>query len=31
MFVIAQIILGFGAAVTGIAGGVYLSEVFPSR
>ncbi|OKP13941.1 hypothetical protein PENSUB_348 [Penicillium subrubescens] len=31
MFVIARIILGFGAAVTGIAGGVYLSEVFPSR
>jgi MFS family permease len=31
MFVVARIILGFGGAVTGIAGGVYLSEVFPSR
>ncbi|KAJ5371528.1 Lactose permease [Penicillium cataractarum] len=31
MFVIARIILGFGSAVTGIAGGVYMSEVFPSR
>lgn len=31
MFVISRIILGSGAAVTGIAGGVYLSEVFPSR
>lgn len=31
MFVIARIILGFGAAVSGIAAGVYLSETFPSR
>lgn len=31
MFVIARIILGFGAAVSGIASGVYLSETFPSR
>lgn len=31
MFVIARILLGFGNAVTGIAVGVYLSEVFPSR
>lgn len=31
MFVIARMILAFRGAVTGIAGGVYLSEVFPSR
>ena len=31
MFVVARIILGFGTAVSGIAGGVYLSEAFPSR
>ncbi|TVY49341.1 Lactose permease [Lachnellula occidentalis] len=31
MFVVARIILGFGAALSGIAGGVYLSETFPSR
>ena len=31
MFVIARILLGFGAAVSGIAGGVYLSETFSSR
>lgn len=31
MFVVARIILGFGTAVSGIAGGVYLSETFPSR
>jgi MFS family permease len=31
MFVVARIILGFGTAVAGIAGGVYLSETFPSR
>ena len=31
MFVVARIILGFGSAISGIAGGVYLSEVFPSR
>ena len=31
MFVVARIVLGFGAAISGIAGGVYLSETFPSR
>jgi MFS family permease len=31
MFVLARVILGFGSAITGIAGGVYLSETFPSR
>ena len=31
MFVIARIVLGFGTAVSGIAGGVYLSETFPSE
>ena len=31
MFVVARIILGFGIAISGIAGGVYLSETFPSR
>ena len=31
MFVIARIVLGFGAALSGIAGGVYLSETFPSQ
>ncbi len=31
MFVAARIVLGFGAAVSGIAGGVYLSETFASR
>ncbi|KAM0818437.1 putative Major facilitator superfamily (MFS) profile domain-containing protein [Seiridium cardinale] len=31
MFVVARIILGFGSAISGIAGGVYLSETFPSR
>ncbi|KAK6371851.1 hypothetical protein LTS17_008675 [Exophiala oligosperma] len=31
MFVIARIFLGFGAAVSGIASGVYLAETFPSR
>ncbi|KAJ5128159.1 hypothetical protein N7448_008938 [Penicillium atrosanguineum] len=31
MFVAARIILGFGSAITGVAGGVYLSEAFPSR
>lgn len=31
MFVIARILLGFGSAITGIAGGVYLAESFPSR
>ncbi|CAK3973415.1 hexose carrier [Lecanosticta acicola] len=31
MFVVARIILGFGSAISGIAGAVYLSETFPSR
>ncbi|KAJ5657277.1 uncharacterized protein N7484_000926 [Penicillium longicatenatum] len=31
MFVVARIILGFGSAISGIAGGVYLAETFPSR
>lgn len=31
MFVVARVILGFGTALSGIAGGVYLSETFPSR
>ncbi|KAF7541112.1 hypothetical protein G7054_g827 [Neopestalotiopsis clavispora] len=31
MFVIARIIIGFGSTLSGIAGGVYLSETFPSR
>ncbi|EME86493.1 uncharacterized protein MYCFIDRAFT_132754 [Pseudocercospora fijiensis CIRAD86] len=31
MFVIARIVLGFGSAVSGIAGGVYLSETYPAR
>lgn len=31
MFVVARIIIGFGSAITGVAGGVYLSEAFPSR
>lgn len=31
MFVVARIILGFGSAITGIAGSVYLSEAFSSR
>ncbi|KAH8200927.1 hypothetical protein TruAng_004936 [Truncatella angustata] len=31
MFVVARILLGFGVALSGIAGGVYLSETFPSR
>ena len=31
MFVIGRIILGFGSSIQGIAGGVYLSETFPSR
>ncbi|KAH8664190.1 general substrate transporter [Xylariales sp. PMI_506] len=30
MFVVARIVLGFGVALSGIAGGVYLSETFPS-
>ncbi|TPX14581.1 uncharacterized protein E0L32_005273 [Thyridium curvatum] len=31
MFGIARIILGFGSQISGIGGGVYLSETFPSR
>lgn len=31
MFVVARIVLGFGSVMSGIAGGVYLSETFPSR
>jgi MFS family permease len=31
MFVIARIILGWGGAISGVAGAVYLSEAFPSR
>jgi len=31
MFVVARIILGFGSAISGISGGVYLSETFSSR
>jgi len=31
MFVVARIVLGFGSAISGIAGGVYLAESFPSR
>ena len=31
MFVVGRIFLGLGASASGIAGGVYLSESFPSR
>jgi MFS family permease len=31
MFVVGRIIIGLGASASGIAGGVYLSESFPSR
>ena len=31
MFVVARVVLGLGGAVSGIAGGVYLSETFSSR
>ena len=31
MFVVGRIILGFGSITSGIAGGVYLSETFPSK
>jgi MFS family permease len=31
MFVVARIILGWGAQISGIAAAVYLSETFPSR
>jgi MFS family permease len=31
MFVVGRIMIGFGLAVSQIAGGVYLSETFPSR
>ena len=30
-FVVARIILGFGAALSGVSAGVYLAETFPSR
>ncbi|KIW74547.1 hypothetical protein Z517_11317 [Fonsecaea pedrosoi CBS 271.37] len=31
MFVVARIVLGFGSAVSGIAGSVYLAETYPSK
>lgn len=31
MFVVARVVLGFGAAISGTAGSVYLAETFPSR
>lgn len=31
MFVIARIVLGWGGAISGVAGAVYLSETFPAR
>jgi MFS family permease len=31
MFVLGRIVLGFGIAVSGIAGSAYLAESFPSR
>lgn len=31
MFVIGRFILGPGSTLTGVAGGLYLSETFPSR
>lgn len=31
MFVVSRIVLGFGTAVSGISGAVYLSETFSSR
>ncbi|KAH8702075.1 putative hexose carrier protein [Talaromyces proteolyticus] len=31
MFVVARIVLGFGSAISGVAGSVYLAETFPSR
>ncbi|OAA62434.1 General substrate transporter [Niveomyces insectorum RCEF 264] len=31
MFVVARVVLGFGAAISGIAAGVYLSETYASR
>ncbi|CRG87437.1 D-xylose-proton symporter-like 3, chloroplastic [Talaromyces islandicus] len=31
MFVVARIVLGFGSAVSGVSGSVYLTETFPSR
>jgi Sugar (and other) transporter len=31
MFVVGRIIIGLGASASGIAGGVYISESFPSR
>ena len=31
MFVIARIVIGWGGAISGVAGAVYLSETFPTR
>ncbi|KAH8900708.1 putative sugar transporter [Thozetella sp. PMI_491] len=31
MFVVSRVILGFGHTISGAAGGIYLSETFPSR
>lgn len=31
MFVVARVILGFGSGISGVAGGVYLAETFPSQ
>lgn len=31
MFVVGRVVLGLGSALSGIAGGVYLSETFSSR
>lgn len=31
MFVLARVMLGFGAQISGVAAGVYLSETFPNR
>ena len=31
MFVMARIVLGWGGAISGVAGAVYLSETFPTR
>lgn len=31
MFVVSRVILGFGLAISGTAGSVYLAETFPSR
>jgi MFS family permease len=31
MFVIARVVIGWGGAISGVAGAVYLSETFPTR